>query len=111
MTTTTTTEAIEAPPRLNPRYVCYMRSRGFEPAQLEAHREAEDARWPGGRAVGFMLWMAQAYKTWAASRGFTKSQDGYHPHELALAALNFDYTLFDAWLVEYAITPEGRAAL
>lgn len=92
-------------PRLNPYYLAYMRSRGFQPAQLEAFRLHEEAAWPGGRAAGFMLWMSIAYERWAASCGYTRYKGGTSP--VCQARLGPDRDTFGPWLETYCTTPAG----
>lgn len=90
---------------LNPRWVCWAFARGENPYALITARDAEDAvrvidyedkerrRLPS--AIVFSFWIMARWTEWAAEKGFTKSEHGRMPHEVAQLAGHND---FDAWL-------------
>ena len=89
--------------KLNPRWVCWMVSRGEDPATQPESTPDEpvyvidptDGK-PYPRPLVFRFWTQARWTEWAAELGFTKSQNGWYPHELALAGRSHDD--FDAWL-------------
>lgn len=49
-----------------PRYVAYCAAHGNTPEQqIAADRKA----WPGGCMAGFILWISEQWRAWAAERG------------------------------------------
>lgn len=54
--------------RLNPRYVCYAKAHGRSP---DAMFEADDARYPGGRMAGFMIWIRGQWHEYRTAHGIS----------------------------------------
>jgi len=89
---------------LNPRWVCWMISRGEDPGKFELAAPGEDCPRVVDptdgkllpRPLVFSFWIRARWAEWAAELGFTKSKDGWYPHELALFGRSHED--FDAWL-------------
>jgi hypothetical protein len=91
--------------KLNPRWACWMISRGEDPADARCGTPEEpvyvvDPVDGGIRPQGlvFVLWVGSMWREWAASLGFTKTREGRYPHEDALFS-GHTAQEFDAWLV------------
>ncbi len=69
----------------NPRYLAYARAHGLDPDNMLA-RDAE--AWPGGKMIGFMLWISGHWQAW-------RKEHGYRPDDVLSPADNAD---FDAWI-------------
>lgn len=48
------------------RYVAYAAAHGMSPEQMLV---VDAARYPGGRMAGFLIWMGQQWRAWAAANG------------------------------------------
>lgn len=87
-----------------PRYVAYATAHGRAPSAM---RDSDRERWPGGPAVGFLLWMGWAWRAWAREAGHPRAKDPYAPLWPA------DHAAFDAWLQNPAnlspLSPDGKA--
>lgn len=73
---------------LNPRVVCWARSRGIDPHSLVASPPTyiDGMRW----TVHFMIWIQERWRAWA-------TELGYGDHRVALAN-GHSHEEFDAWL-------------
>jgi hypothetical protein len=58
---------MKEPVKWNPRYLAYCRAHGEN--DPDAMRAADDERWPGGRACGFILWMSAQWAAWRKANG------------------------------------------
>lgn len=77
----------------NPRFVRYAEAHGRTPEQMLEHdREA----WPGGKMVGFMLWIQGRWSEWRAANRL-RANDVLGPA---------DHAAFDEWLRTRAQQPE-----
>jgi hypothetical protein len=57
------------PSDYNPRYLRYAANHGRGPIEMSAH---DDEAWPGGRMVGFMLWISAAWQAFDAANGIRR---------------------------------------
>ena len=57
---------------MNPRYERYAAVHGRTPDEQRAH---DVERWPGGRAVGFQLWMSAAWQAFDVAFGIKGAAD------------------------------------
>lgn len=90
---------------LNPRWVCWMVSRGEDPATFVPTAPGEDCprivdpadgkMYP--RPMVFSLWVQARWREWAAELGFTMMREGRYPQEDALFS-GHTAEEFDAWL-------------
>lgn len=89
--------------KLNPRWVCWLASRGEDPANQPEGTydepvyvvDPEDGQtYP--RALVFMLWVQRAWREWGAELGFKRSHWG-EANRTALAS-GHTHEEFDAWL-------------
>lgn len=71
----------------NPRYLAYCAATGGLDPEATAARDA--VAYPGGRMVGFIIWIGQKWAEWHVLKGRVRFQT-------ALTAA--DHTDFDAWL-------------
>lgn len=82
----------------NPRWVCWMLSRGEDPATFVSRDESGEVRRIDGRmpwTVVFMQWVQDRLREWATGLGFA-DRNGRLAHEVALLERGHD--AFDAWL-------------
>lgn len=89
--------AVTLPPdwreKWNPRYVAYAAEHNRTPDEMRDHdREA----WPGGCAVGFMLWISQAWQAWERAHG----RDPRHLHDRYKSPA--EHERFTRWLLQRA---------
>ena len=71
----------------NPRFIAYAKAHGHTPQEQLDH---DDIAWSGGKMVGFMLWIRDAWIAWPKTTGEKpECGDGYS---------NRQHRLFDAWL-------------
>jgi hypothetical protein len=72
--------------KYQPRYRLYAKSQGRTPFQQLAF---DDKKWPGGRSIGFILWMREKWNEWFEQSGLPRGEFEYRTL----------YTKeFDAWL-------------
>ena len=83
----------DPPTKWNPRYVCYARSHGKTPEEM---REHDRDQWPGGAAVGFILWSNQKLREWCDLKGYRLTACGHNDTIL----LDADWQEYDRWLDE-----------
>lgn len=70
----------------NPRYLAYARAHGRTPEEMVAY---DDQRREAGTIDGgFVVWISERWREWAALRGIHPSQSYAHHH-----------AAFDAWLM------------
>lgn len=81
---------------MNPRYIEYARAHGLSPFRMML---LDRRRFPGGRMVGFMLWMSARWEEWFKAKGYKRS--GPTEHLLS----DEDYKDFDAGLARRPVTP------
>jgi len=86
----------------NPRYRLYAKDHGREPDTMLAR---DDSMWPGGRMVGFMLWISTAWVAFAAEHGVPAR----HRRDVALVVRDV-HVVFDAWLLDTVTTTPGALA-
>lgn len=79
----------------NPRYVAYAAAHGRTP---EAMRDHDAQAWPGGPAVGFMLWISENLQAWGKARG-------RRGRRLDFLGSEADHEDFTAWLQGMARLP------
>lgn len=84
------------PRKWNPRFVAYCTAHGRQPEKLMEL----DAEWPGGRCVGFILWLSKAYDVWTTELG-VRGGNGFTARDNALS--KYGHASFDAWLNAYAL--------
>lgn len=76
--------------RWNPRFLAYCRSQGNTP---EAQLSVDDARYPGGKMCGFILWLHAQWKEFYTLKGWDR--DRIKGEE--------DHREFDAWLEKTSV--------
>ena len=69
---------------MNPRYIAYASANGRNPDEQLAH---DAIAYPGGKMVGFMLWISAMIRKWRASAGITDERMSDERH-----------AAFTAWL-------------
>lgn len=85
------------PRKWNPRFVAYCTAHGLQP---EGMLKFDAAVWPGGRCVGFILWMSKAFTAWTTELG-VRGGNGFTARDNALIA--HGHAAFDTWLNAYAL--------
>lgn len=73
------------PEAYQPYYLAYCRAEGRTPEAQLAH---DDARFPGGVMTGYILWIAEQWRRFAAATGFEplRNQDALDALFVGLAA-------------------------
>lgn len=69
----------------NPRFVLYANHRGLSPEEV---LEKDEKRWPGGKMVGYMLWIDGMWRAWRTLKGYN----------IDTILGQADHDEFDAWL-------------
>jgi hypothetical protein len=85
------------PHDINPRVVCWAKSRGEDVRTLLSERFVVDA---GDRllwTIVYSEWIMARWQEWAGELGFTRHEGGNRPHENAQAN-GHTADEFDAWL-------------
>jgi hypothetical protein len=91
----------------NPRYLAYCRAHGHT---WQEQQVLDEENWPGGRAVGFILWISAAWQAFDQAHGISIKQsldtrrlrrwDVFRPHKID------PQVAFDMWLATYATPVE-----
>ena len=75
----------------NSRYVAYCKAHGEDNPETMLEKDAE--RYPGGKMVGFNLWIQHKIFTWKTLQNYPKDNAGRY-----LVFTGEDHNAFDAWL-------------
>lgn len=85
----------------NPRYLRYAANHGRGPIEQSAH---DEVAWPGGRAVGFMLWIGAAWQAFDLANGIRGDAGSRQLKRYGVArraGFADDHAMFDKFLVTY----------
>lgn len=85
----------------NPYFAAYALAHGRTVAGIV---EADRAEWPGGRMVGFLLWMSRRWRQWGALRGLHRDGGGawYDAAGRHVLLSEEDHAHFGGWLRGWA---------
>ncbi len=93
---------IEFPDDMNPRFVCWVKSRGAQPSDFGRDEHGDVTLLDGAPwTMHFMLWIQAQWREWAAELGFTQpGKGGRTAHEEAQLSMGIAeaHRHFDAWL-------------
>lgn len=78
---------VRAKKEWNTRYVAYAAAHGNSP---ERQMEIDDREYPGGKMVGYILWLPEMWRRWEKETGERPRWAGCHSDR--------QHELFDKWL-------------